>query len=402
MKKAVQFGAGNIGRGFLGQLFFETGYETTFVDVVEPLVAGLNKQHKYPLRILDERIYTVTIEHVRAIHASDRKSVSQALAEADLAATAVGVPVLPKIAPLIAAGIEQRYTAGSGAPLNIIVCENLLDAGPYLREQVRPHLPPTLHGILDSHVGFVEASIGRMVPVMTEAQREEDPLLVCVEEYCELPVDKAGFRGPVPLLKYLELRENFGGYVERKLFVHNAGHAAAAYLGYLRGHEFIWQAIEDPKVRAGVEAALAESCAGLVKKHGMDAEGLRAHVTDLLRRFANRRLGDQVDRVARDPVRKLGPRDRLVGAALMCLEQGVVPRHLAFAAAAAIRYDTLADPAAQSIQERLKRDGLNGVLREICGIRPESTLAKLINEGMDRLVHEGWVPSDTRVSNPSG
>ncbi|MBM3289993.1 MAG: mannitol-1-phosphate 5-dehydrogenase, partial [Candidatus Hydrogenedentes bacterium] len=311
--------------------------------------------------------------------------VANALAEADLAATAVGVTVLPKIAHLIAAGIERRFATPGAAPLNIVVCENLLEAGPYLREQVRAHLSPVYHSALDEHVGFVEASIGRMVPVMTEAQKEEDPLLVCVEEYCHLPVDKAGFKGPIPELKNLQPRENFGGYVERKLFVHNAGHAVTAYLGYRRGHEYIWQAIGDPRVRAEVDAALAESCAGLVKKHGMDAEALRAHKDDLLRRFANRLLGDQVERVARDPIRKLGPRDRLIGAASMCLEQGVKPAHLAFAAAAAIRYDHPADPAAQTIQERLAREGLSGVLRDVCGIDPGSELARLIIDG-DRRV----------------
>ena len=391
MKKAVQFGAGNIGRGFLGQLFFESGYETTFVDVVGPLVAGLNERHNYPLRILDERSYTMTIENVRAIHARDQEAVAEALAEADLAATAVGVSVLPKIAHPIAAGIERRFSASGAAPLDIVVCENLLEAGPYLREQVRSHLSPAFHAALDEKVGFVEASIGRMVPVMTDAQKREDALLVCVEEYCHLPVDKTGFKGPIPELKNLQPRDNFGGYVERKLFVHNAGHAVTAYLGYFKGHEYIWQAIENPIVRAEVDAALAESCEGLVKKRGMDEQALRGHKDDLLRRFANRLLGDQVERVARDPIRKLGPRDRLIGAASMCLEQGVTPTHLAFAAAAAIRYDHPTDPAAQSIQERLKREGLSGVMREVCGIDPDSTLARLIEEGNRRLLAQGWV-----------
>ena len=393
MKKAIQFGAGNIGRGFLGQLLFESGYETAFVDVVGPLIAGLNERRSYPLRILDEPSYTMTIENVRAIHAGDVYAVAQALAGADLAATAVGVPVLPKIAHLIAAGIERRFDVAHAAPLDIIVCENLLEAGPYLREQVRARLAPAFHAALDEKVGFVEASIGRMVPVMTDALRREDPLLVCVEEYCHLPVDKAGFKGPIPELKNLQPRDHFGGYVERKLFVHNAGHAVTAYLGYLRGHEYIWQAIGDSAVRAEVDAALAESCAGLVKKHGMDAGALHAHKDDLLRRFANRLLGDQVERVARDPVRKLGPRDRLIGAATMCLEQGVTPNHLAFAAAAAIRYDHPADPAAQSIQERLKREGLSGVLREVCGVAPDTALAGLVEAEDRRLLAEGWTPA---------
>jgi mannitol-1-phosphate 5-dehydrogenase len=390
-RKAIQFGAGNIGRGFLGQLFYETGYQTTFVDVMDDLIKQLNERGSYPLRIVDEKTYTLTIKNVGAIHAGDQDAVARAVAEADFGATAVGVPVLGKVAPLLAAGIERRFADGDAAPLNIIVCENMIEAGPYLREQVREHLSPAFHGVLDDKVGFVEASIGRMVPVMTEAVRAEDPLLVCVEEYSELPVDGAGFKGPIPPLKNMEPRENFGAYVERKLFIHNAGHATTAYLGYLRGHEYTWQAVEDPTVRAKVMEALGESKAGLIAKHGMDEAALQAHIEDLLRRFANRALGDQVARVAKDPIRKLGTRDRLIGAATMCLDQGIEPQGLAFAAAAAIRYDHPDDRAAQSVQTVYKDRGLAGVLAEICQIEPGSRLATLIQTGMQRLHEEGWI-----------
>ncbi|MCC6489170.1 MAG: mannitol-1-phosphate 5-dehydrogenase [Candidatus Hydrogenedentes bacterium] len=391
MGKAVQFGAGNIGRGFLGQLFFETGYSTTYIDVVQDLIDQLNARRSYPLRIVDEQTYTLTIGDVAALHASQRDAVARCVAGADIGATAVGVPVLAKVAPLIAAGVELRYQDPNAAPLNIIVCENMIEAGPYLREKVREHLSPAFHRALDERVGFVEASIGRMVPVMTDAVRAEDPLLVCVEAYCDLPVDAQGFKGPAPKLKNMQPRNNFGGYVERKLFIHNAGHATTAYLGYLRGHEYTWQAVEDKTVRKEVEAALAESKAGLVKKHGLDPAGLDEHIQDLLQRFANRGLGDQVARVAKDPIRKLGPRDRLIGASSMCLEQGIEPKNLAFAAAAAIRYDHAEDQAAQSVQALYRERGLEGVLTEICQVNRGAHLATLIQAGIQRLQREGWV-----------
>ena len=170
-KKAVQFGAGNIGRGFLGQLYYESGYDTTFVDVVPEVIAGLNERGAYPLRIVGETVETLTIGNASAVHASDADAVARVLAEADLASTAVGVPVLPKIAPAIAAGVALRFADPDAAPLNIIVCENLIDAGPFMREQVRGHLDTRYHEALDAKVGFVEASIGRMVPIMTETRK---------------------------------------------------------------------------------------------------------------------------------------------------------------------------------------------------------------------------------------
>lgn len=390
-KKAVQFGAGNIGRGFLGQLFFETGYHTTFVDVVDGLIEALNRRGAYPLRLVDdEHAETMTIGHVAALDAADADAVAEALAGADFAATAVGVAVLPQVAPLIAAGVARRFQDGEARPLNIIVCENMIHAGPHLRGLVREHLDPSLHGALEDRVGFVEASIGRMVPVMTDKERAEDPLLVCVEPYCDLPVDAQGFIGDPPPLEHMRPYPRFEAYVERKLFLHNAGHAVTAYLGHLRGHEYIWQAIADSRVRGEVDAAMAETRAALAAKHCLDRQGLDEHWRDLVRRFQNRALGDQVARVCKDPLRKLGPRDRLIGAARMCLEQSIDPAHVAFAAAAAIRYDIPSDEAARTLGTIRERDGLEGVFRSVCRIDPGSVLAERITEGMRRLEREGW------------
>jgi len=390
-KQAVHFGAGNIGRGFLGQLYFESGYTTTFIDVVDHVVKGLQARHEYPLRIVAEQAETITVKDVTAIHASLVDDAAQALAEADLASTAVGVAILPRIAPTIALGVEKRFQRPDAPPLNIIICENLIDAGPYMREEVRKHLNPAYHTALDEKVGFVEASIGRMVPVMTAEVTAEDPLLVCVEPYCTLPVDASGFKGAIPELAHMDPRPNFAAYVERKLFVHNAGHATTAYLGYLRNHEYTWQAIADPEVRQAADAAMAETCGGLVAKHGLVLADLNDHWEDLKERFANKALGDQVARVAKDPLRKLGPNDRLIGSARMCLAQGIEPKHVAFAAAAAILYDHPDDPAAQSLQALRRDRGLAGVLEEVCGIPPESPLAALIADGLERLKIEGWV-----------
>lgn len=393
-KKAVHFGAGNIGRGFLGQLYFESGYATTFVDVVDSVVAGLRSRGSYPLRIVGDAPTTLMVGNVTAIDGKDLASVAAAVATADLCSTAVGVGVLPRVAPALAAGIARRFESPDAAPLNIIVCENMINAGPYLREEVRQHLPGKFFDVLDRKVGFVEASIGRMVPVMTVAQKAEDPLLVCVEPYCELPVDANGFVGPIPEVAHMEPRQNFGAYVERKLFVHNAGHATTAYLGYLRGHEYIWQAIADEVVRREADAAMAETCAALASKHGLDRAGLDAHWADLVVRFGNKALGDQVARVAKDPLRKLGPGDRLIGAGKLCLKQGIEPAHLAFAAAAAIRYDHLDDPAADTLQTILREQGLHGVFSEVCGIIVGSPLARLIEAGAARLLQEGWITQE--------
>ncbi len=335
IKSAIVFGAGNVGRGFLGQLFSESGYRVVFVDVDEPLIAALNTRRGYTIRLVDNDLAKeATISPVQALHATETEAVAQSLIEADLAATAVGVRALPHVAPLVAAGVARRAEGGAQVPLNVIVCENLKNAAAAFRSMVDEYLSAACRDYAQTHAGFVDTVIGRMAPPLTPEMRAQDPSLVVVEPYKELPVDRRGFAGPIPGIVGLEPCDNFGAYTARKLYVHNCGHAMLGYLGYLRGHTFGYRALEDAVVRSLFERALAESTSGIVAAHGVEAAWLQAHAADLTRRFANRALGDTIFRLARDPLRKLGPTDRLVGAARLAEKARVTPEALSVGIAA--------------------------------------------------------------------
>ena len=384
--QAVHFGAGSIGRGFLGQIYCESGYHTTFIDVVPSVVNALNERGNYPLHIVsDTGMETTHITDVSAISGTSLEDAAAALARADIASTAVGLHALPHIAPVIARAVALRFENKDAASLDILICENLKDGEAHVRGLVAGHLAPSLLETLETRVGFIEASIGRMVPVITPEQRAEDPLAVWVEPYCELPVDARGFRGPIPPLKNLKPSSDFGAYVERKLFVHNLTHAATAYLGHLRGYAYVYEAIRDDTVRARVEAAGRETCRALVKKYGMDAASLEVHLQDLIYRYHNRALAVPIARVGRDPVRKLGPEDRLVGAMGLCRSQNIASHAVAMAAAAAILYDNPGDEAAMQVQALLRKGGVAAVLREICGLSPDSTAYIMIQRAFQAL-----------------
>ena len=380
--QAVHFGAGNIGRGFIGQLYWESGFRTTFIDVNETVVGLLQSRGSYPIHLVSETTEVIPVDNVTAIHGGDLEAVSDALAVATIASTAVGSQILPRIAPAIARGIEKRFAQADAAPLNIIICENLLRGDEVLREAVRSNLAPEWHETLDGKVGFVEASIGRMVPRMTEAQLAQDPLLVCVEPYCELPLAGDSFKGEMPPIKHAKPYSNFRAYVERKIFVHNMSHAATAYLGYLQGHTYIYEAIQDPKVRPVVEAALEESCLGLSRKHGLDKAALDAFATDLIRRYQNKALADQVARVGGDLKRKLGPNDRLIATANMCLAQDVTPTALVEVIGAALRFDAPDDVTAPEVMALLAASGVAAVLEQVCELPSGTALRELIETSL--------------------
>lgn len=378
MKTAVQFGAGKIGRGFLGQLFTESGYDVVFVDVVEKVIQEINRRRSYTIRIAGETVEEVEIRGIRGIDGRDREAAAQAFAEADIACTAVGVNYLADIAPTIALGVQKRVDAGNAVPINVIICENLSHASDHLRGLVRESLPAKYHEVVEKRVGFVESVVSRMVRDQTAEELARDPLLIVVEPYKRLPVDKRGFIGEIPEIVGLEPRDNFQAYVDRKLFTHNLGHAASAYFGYLRGLGYLYECMADQEIRNAAAAALAETGRALIQKHGFSPDEHQAHIDDLLSRFANRNMGDQVLRVGRDPIRKLGPEDRLVGGARLALEYGIFPTNVCKAIAAALQFDPEEDEAAQELQVRIREIGAAGVLRELCRIAPESELGKTI------------------------
>ena len=371
MKQAVMYGGGNIGRGFIGALLSQSGYQVTFIDVAEPVIKALQENEKYPIRIVStEGHEDVWVENVTAANGNLPEAV-EAIANCDIMATAVGARILKFIVPNIVAGLRKRWEMNKG-PLNIIICENLNDANKILEGMLKEQLTEEECKKFDETVGLVEASIGRMVPVQTEEMKDGEPMRVCVEKYGFLPVDKAAFKGEIPEIKNMVPYEPFDYYIKRKLYVHNMGHATCAYLGDLLGLEYIYQSIAVPEIRVLVQNAMLESALILNKHYGADLTALQAHITDLLYRFTNAALGDTCQRVGGDPARKLSPADRLIGSSLLAIEEGITPAYIAVGAAAGLHRYIKENGGEQSV------DVAKTVLLEVSKLEENHTLAKLI------------------------
>lgn len=375
MPTLLQFGAGNIGRSFVAQLFSAAGYDVIFVDVVDELVNALNARGRYRVMIRDVESREIWVERVRAVHGKNLEAVADALAEADIAATAVGPNALPFLYPGIAKGLQLRHERYGLKPIDIILAENLRNAAGIVREGLRKQLSPDFP--LDDMVGLVETSIGKMVPIMTEEQKAEDLLWVFAEAYNTLILDEVAFHNPIPAVPGLSPKRNMAAYVERKLFIHNLGHAAVAYLGFLYDPTltYIWQAVAVPSVREAAEAAMWESAQALIAAYPGEftEENQRAHIDDLLRRFGNRALGDTIFRVGRDLLRKLSREDRIIGAMLFDQAHGIPFTATARVAAAACEFrgvderGRVSSPDMKFGEEYYPR-GLNAICKGVCGL----------------------------------
>ncbi len=349
--KAIIFGAGNIGRGFIAPLFSFDGWQVTFVDVAKPVVDRINLDGEYPLNIVSNSgTKTLTVKNVSAVDGNSHEDAVSAIAECDIAATCVGAKAIKYILPNLAAAVKIRCERKM-KPLNLLICENLMDADEYIRGLLKDMLSDEEL----EYIGLIETSVGRMVPVPKAKGEGENPLSIAVEEYGVLPVDKAAFKGEVPNVKNIVPFTPFHYYVERKLYIHNMGHAITAYLGQtFFGDEYIFQSINRTTVKLIAENAMIESAMALQTKYSVPFEPLMQHVWDLLRRFSNEALGDTCQRVGNDIPRKLANSDRLIGAALNIESEGGKPIYVCLGAAVALYTYAVQNSLSESPEEMLK------------------------------------------------
>lgn len=378
--KAVHFGAGNIGRGFIGLLLSQAGYEVIFVDVNDTLVSLLQEKKEYEVCLANDSQDKITVSNVTAINGRELERVAEAVAQADLVTTAVGVGVLKHIAEGIAMGIAKRLE-GEAPPLHIIACENAIGGSSQLKEHVYERLSKEIQRIADNAVAFPDAAVDRIVPI----QHHDDPLKVTVEPFYEWVVDGSrmipGFQ-PIQGVHYVDRLEP---YIERKLFTVNTGHCCAAYMGYIYGYTTIQETMANENIVSKVRETLLETGALLVSKYGFDAGEHDRYIDKILQRFRNPHLTDEVVRVGRSPIRKLSPNDRLVRPALQLFELGTEPVHLAESMAAALLFDYQEDPEAQEVQAEIRTNGLNAAIGKYTSIQENHPLHRTIVRHYEHL-----------------
>lgn len=363
MKTAVQFGAGNIGRGFIGALLAEAGYHVVFADVNQAVIDKINADGTYTVHVMDVECHEIKISNISGVDSTKQEAID-AIAEAEVVTTAVGLVILPRIAPAIAKGIVLRQEKGITACLNIIACENAIKASSQLKDAVYALLDDAQKAYADQYVGFPDCSVDRIVPPV----KSDNFIDVVVENYYEWNVEQASFKGEIPNIPGMNLADNLMAYIERKLFTLNTGHAITSYLGYLKGYHTVDESIADEKIYTTVKAAMQESGAGLIQKYGFDKEKHFAYIDKIIGRFRNQYLQDDVARVGREPLRKLSATDRLVKPTMTAMSYGLPVDHLMIGIGAALHYDNSADQQSVQMQEMIHKKGLKAAFTEISGV----------------------------------
>ena len=374
-KVFVQFGAGNIGRSFMGRVFGSAGYEVNFIDINEAVIDTLNRDHQYQVVVKKNAVAdrVITIASVKGIYSNNREAVVEAICRAAVLATSVGKNILPLIAPSVAAGLMERYRKAPETPLNIILAENIHNGAAFFAGELRKHLPG--HFPLAEYVGLIETSIGKMVPIMPKSIVEQNPTIVFSEEYNTLILDRQAFIGQVPKIEAIMAVDNIAAYVDRKLCIHNLGHAAVSYLGNRSMPEavYLYEVLQNPELLDRVRATMLQSAAGLLAEYPdvFTHADLVEHIDDLLERFQNVALGDTIFRVGRDLPRKLYRDDRVLGAARLCLKHDLPCDNILDVFMAGLEFGAADEsgerfPADLRMIGNFREHGLEWILEHIC------------------------------------
>lgn len=368
MKQTVHFGAGNIGRGFIGALFSESGYHVTFVDIAESIIHSLNEQKSYKVKLATDQHETTTVKNVAGLNnMTQENKVIEEITGATYLTTAIGPNILPRIAPLIARGISERVYQ-TDEKLYVIACENQIGATDILKQHILDNLDEDTKDRLAGRVYFFNSAVDRIVPI-----QEDNSLDVLVEPYYEWVVET---EEEIPEVEGMTIVSELAPFIERKLFTVNTGHAVIAYLGYLNGKSTIDKTLADEAIKEQVEATLKETGDYLVKQYGLKADEHNEYIQKIIKRFKNPYLQDGVTRVGRAPIRKLGPEDRLIRPATEAQKAGLSFTNLAKAIAAALLFDYQEDEEAMKLQSMIKENGMAKVLEDVSKLPKDSDITQ--------------------------
>lgn len=367
--KALHFGAGSIGRGFIGKLLYDNCLDVIFADVNQKLLHYINKYREYNIKIVGQQTNTETIRNISAVH-SRGNQVLDFISNVSLITTSVGPQNLEQVAIVIAKGLIRRYKINNINPLNIIACENIVRGTSKLKQYVLQELKPSFYSWIEENVGFIDSSVDKIV-FPTDFDKN-NPLEVTVENFNEWIVDKTQFKGPIPVIIGMEPTDNLIAFIERKMFTLNTGHAITAYLGRLMGHEIIRTAILDPKVREVVKGGMEESGAVLINRYGFNFQNHTAYINKILQRFENIYLHDKIERVGRELIRKLSLKERLIAPLYSAINYGLQHTNLIKSVAAAMNYDSKQDPQTREWVTLLAKVGPRVALSQVSGLDEKS------------------------------
>ncbi len=381
-KKAVQFGAGLIGRGFIAELLHDSGYKVVFADVVDDVVDQIKKDGEYPLFTIEEDYAPKIIDNIDAYSTiKEPEKVIDELQDAQVLTTSVMATNLDKIAPLIAKALKKRV-GNNPEKITVMACENAMMGSDILKEEILK-TGEIGEEELEEVAVFPNTAVDRMV----FAGEHDGKKGIEVGKNYELAIEKDKLVNPdEEIIKGAHYVDNLEKYLQRKIFIINNGHAVSGYLGKQKGYTTLQEVLNDPELLEQVKATMMESARALEAHYGFDIDELETYMNEMMiDRWTLPGVVDEIHRISREPIRKISKGDRILGPAQLCEDYGIDNVNLLRGVAHALKYENPEDSQAVELQEFIKDHGVEEAITKYTGLTPEDRMYNVILEEYHKI-----------------
>lgn len=347
--RIVHFGAGNIGRGAIPEIFDKLYSHLTFIDSNQELVNVINETKRY--KIINDK--NVIVSNYSAIHLSNTSKIMNAIENADLITTSCGINNLEAIANILNNIIQLK-----NKPI-VIAFENNIRPSSYMKNFIKNK----------NYFIFMDCTIDRIVP----KQPEHISLLdVKTESYLSVILEKSNEVHDWNWFKNFTIVESLDNYISLKLYGVNGLHFVISILAYNLGIHYIHLAFKNDVVQSYIHTYLKFLTLFLIEEFKFDKIYISNYLNENLRRFANPDLYDECTRIARNSLLKLSPNNRVVPIFVNCFKSKIILENekniMKKILIELISYKNINDNDSIELQNKLRNNSIEQVIESITGI----------------------------------
>ena len=409
MRKVTIIGAGRTGRGTFGELFYsEGGFDIAFADINPDLVRSLREQGHFVTKQTDLDAGTSKVIRVDGFEAfdvqADREAYLRRLADSELVAIAVFPASFDAVAKDLADMIRLRIKEGMTHKAAVIIGGNFVGLRSYFEGALQKLLDADELAVLNDQVALITSKANRKVTFSSDPDAE--PLALEGDDKPALPVEDCfyfdeGYEYP----SFFQRSNDVELSMAEKIWSENLLHCSLGFMGAYKGCEYLNDAASDELCADLAGKAWREGRQALEAEFGIPMPG-DSLLETMLGKFGSPFFRDRIDRVVRQPIRKLGKGDRFLGPALLCLKHGIMPFFILRAAAYGFFVPNAGDEQAAKIEETLASVPLEDAVIKITGLDlsvPDEAIACRLLVGFVQEIRclenkDGLKPADREVS----
>lgn len=347
--RAVHFGAGNIGRGLIAQIYQQNKFDIIFIDKNPKNISKFEKFQRYDINFFDTE-KSITIKNFSLFSVEDEKKVIRWLRKATIVSTSIGVGNLDYLVDLF----EKAY---KNYPLDqhvqVICFENGYRISTEFRKKVKKM-------IKNDSVDFLDVVVDRIVP----AQNNFD-WSIKTESFYEIIADGTQHRPRTWLsLSGVKYSRNLNAYIHRKLILVNAAHTLIGLLGHKYNYELIENALKDQRILNIVKKYQYECIDALLAEHPEEftKDDLKEYAQQTLLRFVNPNLKDSNERVIRNPITKMQTNERFMMALNLALKHNLQHDYLLLPFVLLVNLDVANDKQSEKLKFSISTNGVKKTL----------------------------------------